>query len=258
MFVVDFLARLELLLVLSGYQNEDAKINPIGQRPLFIRQNDPMSCPAIFASVCHQDCVRVCMLFREFNNVPVPNRLMMRLTQWNKIGDKQMIINGAQPEWTSPIANFLLQQMKQPHQFEGNLIYEQEYHSQLNEELKNGIIKETNSIQVYNPTFIVPRKDGRLRKILDCRRINFFTKHVHFKMDGAEQLRQILQQSDYAIILGIIDAFHHIHVQPNLQQFLGFKFKNKSYMYLGLLFGWNLNPFILSIKTRLLGERRQL
>ncbi|KAA6338973.1 MAG: hypothetical protein EZS28_052652 [Streblomastix strix] len=119
--------------------------------------------------------------------------------------------------------------MKQPRQFKGNLIQEQEYQNQLNEELKNGIIKETNSIQVYNPTFIVRRKDGRLRKMLECRRIKFFTKHVYFKMDGAEQLKQILQQSDYATILDIKDAFHHIHVQPNLQQFLGFKFKNKSY-----------------------------
>ncbi|KAA6380259.1 MAG: putative reverse transcriptase [Streblomastix strix] len=182
----------------------------------------------------------------DFNNVPVPNRLMTRLTEWNKIGGKQMIINGAQPEWKSPIAPLLLQQMREPRQFKGNLIQEQEYQNQLNEELKNGIIKETNSIQVYNPTFIVPWKDGRLRKILNCRRINFFIKHVHFKMDGAEQLRQILQQSDYATILDIKDAFHHLHIQPNLQQFLGFQFKNKSYTYLGLPFGWNLSPFFFS------------
>ncbi|KAA6404119.1 MAG: hypothetical protein EZS28_000347 [Streblomastix strix] len=65
-------------------------------------------------------------------------------------------------------------------------------------------------------------------------------------MDGGEQLRQILQQSDYVTILDIKDAFHHIHVQPNLQQFLGFKFKNKSYTYLGLSFGRNLSPFFFS------------
>ncbi|KAA6367958.1 MAG: hypothetical protein EZS28_036515, partial [Streblomastix strix] len=100
----------------------------------------------------------------DLNNVPVPNRLMTRLTERNKIGGKQMITNGAQPEWTSPIAPLLLQQIKQPRQFKGNPIQEQGYQNQLNEELKNGIIKETNSIQVYNPTFIVPRKDGRLRK----------------------------------------------------------------------------------------------
>ncbi|KAA6404258.1 MAG: hypothetical protein EZS28_000216 [Streblomastix strix] len=182
----------------------------------------------------------------DLNNVPVPNRLMTRLTEWNKIGGKQMIKNGAQPEWISPITSLLLQQMKQPLKIKGNPIQEQEYQNQLNEELKNGIIKETNSMQVYNPTFIVPRKDGRLRKILDCRRINFFTKHVHFKMDGSEQFRQIHQQSDYATMLDIKDVFHHIHVQPNLQQFLGFKFKNRSYTYTGLAFGLNLSPLLFS------------
>ncbi|KAA6382094.1 MAG: hypothetical protein EZS28_022380 [Streblomastix strix] len=126
--------------------------------------------------------------------------------------------------------------MKQQRQFKDNPIQEHEYQNQLNEELKNGIIKETISIQVYNPTFIVPRQDRRLRKILDCIRINLFTQHVHFKMDGPEQLRQILQQSDYATILDIKDTFHHIHDQPNLQQFLGFKFKNRSFIYFGLPF----------------------
>ncbi|KAA6352862.1 MAG: hypothetical protein EZS28_051611, partial [Streblomastix strix] len=73
----------------------------------------------------------------DLNIVPVLNIQMSRLTEWNKIGGKQMIINGAQPEWTSPIAPLLLQQMKQPRQFKGNPIQEQEYQYQLNEELKN-------------------------------------------------------------------------------------------------------------------------
>ncbi|KAA6385591.1 MAG: hypothetical protein EZS28_018882, partial [Streblomastix strix] len=74
-----------------------------------------------------------------------------------------------------------------------------------------------------------------------------------------KQLRQILQQSDYATILDIKDAFHNIHVQPILQQSLCFKFKNRSNTYLGLPFGWNLSPqffsktltiVILAIRTK--------
>ncbi|KAA6404266.1 MAG: hypothetical protein EZS28_000207 [Streblomastix strix] len=150
------------------------------------------------------------------------------------------------PELMSPIAPLPLQQMKQPCQFKGNLILEQQYQSKLNDELKNVIIKETNSIQVYNPTFIVPRKDGKLRKILDCRRFNFITKHVHFKKDGAEPLIQILQQSDYAKLQDFNDALHHAHVQPNIQLFFGFKFQNKSYTDLGHSFAWILSPFFFS------------
>ncbi|KAA6372880.1 MAG: hypothetical protein EZS28_031590 [Streblomastix strix] len=110
----------------------------------------------------------------DFGNVPVPSRLMTRLTEWDKIGCKLMITNGAQPEWTSPIALLLLQQMKQPRQFKGNPIQEQEYQNQSKDELKNGIIQEIDSIQVCDPTSNVSRKDGRLRKILNYKRINFF------------------------------------------------------------------------------------
>ncbi|KAA6382093.1 MAG: hypothetical protein EZS28_022379 [Streblomastix strix] len=36
----------------------------------------------------------------DLNNVSVPDGQMTRLTEWNKIGGKQMITKGAQPEWT--------------------------------------------------------------------------------------------------------------------------------------------------------------
>ncbi|KAA6397701.1 MAG: hypothetical protein EZS28_006773 [Streblomastix strix] len=94
------------------------------------------------------------------------------------------------------------------------------------------------NVQVYNPTFLDPRQDARLRKILECRKINLLTQLAHFKIDGPEELRYILQESDYATILDTKDTFHHVHVSPNLQPFQEFQFKNKRYTYFYLLFGW--------------------
>ncbi|KAA6388106.1 MAG: hypothetical protein EZS28_016364 [Streblomastix strix] len=100
--------------------------------------------------------------------------------------------------------------------------------------------------QVYNPIFLVPRQDERFRKILDSRKINFRTQPAHFKMDGPEQLRQILQESDYSMILDIKDNFNHVHVSPNLQPFLEIQFKNKSDIYLGLQIGWKRSSILFS------------
>jgi hypothetical protein len=78
-------------------------------------------------------------------------------------------------------------------------------------------------------------------------------------MEGPEQLRQIVQQYDYATVIDIKDAFHHIHVSPILQQYFGFKAIKSSYIYLGLPFGWKCSPYIfsktLSIAIRAIRKR---
>ncbi|KAA6386359.1 MAG: hypothetical protein EZS28_018116 [Streblomastix strix] len=50
----------------------------------------------------------------------------------------------------------------------------------LKEQLDLGIVREVKDreIMVHNMTFIIPRKDGRLRKIIDCRPINKYLKDV--------------------------------------------------------------------------------
>ncbi|KAA6355165.1 MAG: putative Transposon Tf2-9 polyprotein, partial [Streblomastix strix] len=145
---------------------------------------------------------------------------------------------------TSNQAPKILEQMKQSSAFKGIKIEEEEYSKQLLEELNLGIVKETDHIIFSNPTFLVRKSDGRARKILDCRQINSMTQNVHFKMDGPEELRQILEQGDYATILDIKDAFHHIFVSEQLQPFLGFQFKKRNFCYLGLPFGWKRSPYL--------------
>ncbi|KAA6356664.1 MAG: hypothetical protein EZS28_047809, partial [Streblomastix strix] len=57
-----------------------------------------------------------------------------------------------------------------------------------------------------------------------------------------------------ATILDIKDAFHHVHVSPNLQPFLEFLFKNKSCTYLGLPFCCRLRHLLFS-KTLVIAIR---
>ncbi|KAA6379160.1 MAG: hypothetical protein EZS28_025312 [Streblomastix strix] len=181
------------------------------------------------------------------------------MDQWDKIGSIQTIIRGAQPEWISPAAPLILLPQQQPRQFRGTLEQEKEYMNQLEKELSSGVVKEMDNVQVYNPTFLVPRQDGQLRKILDCRKINLLTQLTHFKMYGPEELRQILQESNYATILDIKNAFYHVRVSPNLQPFQRFQFKKKAYTYLGLPFCWRRSPLLfsrtLSIAIRSIREK---
>ena len=41
-----------------------------------------------------------------------------------------------------------------------------------------------------NPIYLIPKKDGGFRKILDCRGVNAFMKEIHFQFDGLETRRK--------------------------------------------------------------------
>ncbi|KAA6367930.1 MAG: hypothetical protein EZS28_036544, partial [Streblomastix strix] len=118
----------------------------------------------------------------------------------------------------------------------------QEFNKQLQEEIRSGIVIETDDVKVYNPTFLVKRADGRFRKILDCRMINAITRQKRFKMDGQEQLRHLIRQGDFAITIDLKDALHYIKFSHALRPFFGFSFLGDTYTQAGLPFGWHKSP----------------
>ncbi|KAA6397130.1 MAG: hypothetical protein EZS28_007340 [Streblomastix strix] len=180
------------------------------------------------------------------SNELVPNRLINRIGKWEEIGGAYRVLKGAQPNW---ISNHQIQQLNNsnnPPIFKSTPYQEQEYNNQLIQELNQGVVIETNQIKIYNPSFLTKRADGRYRKILDCRLINYLTKSVHFKMAGVVELAKLMEKGDYATTLDIQDAFLHIRVSPRLQPYLGFMFKMKSFAYAALPFGYERSPYIFS------------
>ncbi|KAA6373400.1 MAG: hypothetical protein EZS28_031074 [Streblomastix strix] len=114
----------------------------------------------------------------NLSNAAVPDKLIARTQQWEKIGGAKNILIGVQPSWTTPQAPLLLQCLKQPRQFKATQEQKIEYQNQLTEELTQVIVKESMKTKVYYPTFLVSRSDGRPRKILDYgRNIRIKTKN---------------------------------------------------------------------------------
>ena len=45
--------------------------------------------------------------------------------------------------------------------------------------------------------FLVPKKDGGHRPIINLKRLNEFIPHHHFKMEGIYMLKDLLKQGDF-------------------------------------------------------------
>ncbi|KAL0165753.1 hypothetical protein M9458_037597, partial [Cirrhinus mrigala] len=114
------------------------------------------------------------------------------------------------------------------------------------------ILLEKGAIEVVHPAqsdsgfysryFLVPKKDGTLRPILDLRRLNQALMRQPFKMLTLKQILSHVRSGDWFLSLDLKDAYFHIQIAPHHRRFLRFAFEGVAYQYTVLPFGLSLAP----------------
>ena len=94
----------------------------------------------------------------------------------------------------------------------------------------------------YSRYFLVPKRGGGLRPILDLRALNKHLKNFRFKMLTADSLMRSLRQGDWWTSVDLRDAYFHVPIYAPHRKFLRFGFEGKLYEYLVLPFGMSLSP----------------
>ncbi len=94
----------------------------------------------------------------------------------------------------------------------------------------------------YSRYFIVPKKDGGLRPILDLRLLNCSVMRLKFKMLTVKQVVSQIRSEDWFVTIDLKDAYFHISILPSHRKFLRFAFRGKAYQYRVLPFGLALSP----------------
>ncbi len=94
----------------------------------------------------------------------------------------------------------------------------------------------------YSRYFLVPKKDGGLRPILDLRRLNHALMRRPFRMITLKQILSQICTEDWFCSLDLKDAYFHIQIAPHHRRCLRFAFEGVSYQYTVLPFGLSLAP----------------
>ena len=55
--------------------------------------------------------------------------------------------------------------------------------------------------------FLVPKKGGGQRSVINLKNLNQFLRYEHFKMEGVHMLRDLLKKGDFMVKLDLKDAF---------------------------------------------------
>ena len=98
--------------------------------------------------------------------------------------------------------------------------------------------------------FLVPKKDGGQRPVINLKNLNTFVDVPHFKMEGIHSLKSLLQREDWLIKIDLKDAYFSIPVSQDHRKFLCFRVEDKRYQFNCLPFGLASAPWVFTKTLR--------
>ncbi len=112
---------------------------------------------------------------------------------------------------------------------------------------------------LFSPYFIVPKKGGGLRPILDLRVLNRALHKLPFKMLTQKRIFGCVRPLDWFAAIDLKDAYFHVSILPRHRPFLRFAFDSRAYQYKVLPFGLSLSPRVFTkvVEAALIPLREQ-
>ena len=93
-----------------------------------------------------------------------------------------------------------------------------------------------------SPVFLVPKRSGKHRMILNLKRINTYIAPVHFKMETLKSILPLLRPGDWTVSIDLKDAYHHVPIAIGSRALLGFMVAGRLYRFKALPFGLKPAP----------------
>ncbi|XP_057365008.1 uncharacterized protein LOC130685703 [Daphnia carinata] len=94
--------------------------------------------------------------------------------------------------------------------------------------------------------FVIPKKSGGFRPIINLKPLNQFIRYEHFKMENLESARFLLPKGDWMVKLDLKDAYLTVPVCAAHQKFLRFQWKGRLFQFACLAFGLASAPRIFT------------
>ena len=98
------------------------------------------------------------------------------------------------------------------------------------------------SLAFFNRVFLIPKRTGGFRLILDVSKLNEYLRVNTFSMDTAQVIRAAVEPGLWGVSVDLSDAFHHIPIAPQHKRFLAFQVGENRYWYRVCPFGLSPIP----------------
>ena len=110
--------------------------------------------------------------------------------------------------------------------------------------MKGTIERVTNlrSLGFYSRLFLVPKKTGDLRPVIDLSTLNRHMVVPHFKIETQGSVRSAIRSQEWAVSIDIRDAYLHVPMHQAVRKYLRFVVNKKVYQFTCLPFGLATSP----------------
>ena len=183
---------------------------------------------------------------KKIPRVNLAGRLQFFLEAWKVLTRDSAILEAVQgykiPFQTTPKQSCL------PHQpvlkAQETLRVQEEIESML----KKGAIQKVShkAKEFISNLFLVSKKDGGNRPVINLKHLNSFIPYQHFKMEGLHLIQDMLQKGDYMCKIDSKDAYFMIPIYQEFRKFLRFQWQGNVYEFLCLCFGLGPAPLLFT------------
>ena len=179
-------------------------------------------------------------------SLPFAGRLQHFHNNWKLLTQDQFILQAV----TGVVIPF------QETPYQGHIPSPQFHNQQERELIQNEIetMLEKSAIQVVSPqkeefissVFLVTKKDGGNRLIINLKNLNSYITYQHFKLKGLHLLKQILQKWDLMVKIDLKDAYFCVPMHKKHRHFLRFMWEGKCYQFNCLPFSLGPAPLMFT------------
>ena len=103
----------------------------------------------------------------------------------------------------------------------------------------------------YTKIFLVPKKNGKLRPVIDLSPLNKFLVVPTFKMLTTRHLSRVLTHQGHAASLDLKDAYLHVPIRKSFRKYLRFAYRGRVCQFKSLPFGIATAPYVF---TRIMSQ----
>lgn len=183
----------------------------------------------------------------------LPGVLRDNVDHWRAAGAPASVIRviqeGARLPFAQPVAGFRSRalHLNTPAEQQAWSDIEQTY-------LANGAIRKVEAherVKCVSPCFIIKKKQAGHRFIVDLRKLNASLRKLRCKYGHLKQLQKA-RGCTALISFDLRDAYHHVGIHAEDQQYLGFTVGDTTYVCTALPFGLSVSPAIFMMVSRVI------
>jgi hypothetical protein len=114
--------------------------------------------------------------------------------------------------------------------------------------LEKGAIEKiaTSTEGFISGLFVIPKRSGGFRPIVNLKSLNKFVRPEHFKMEGISSLQELIRRDDFFVKIDLKDAYLTVPVHPEDRKFFRILWGGVLYQFRCLAFGLSSAPWIFT------------